>query len=92
MWQVRQALLNACCPSASCDAWGRAEGDESTYAIPLNSIAEKTRAGRAAGESMISSPSCFAARDANAQAQKSFAFVFDLNCGVATQVQFVRGG
>jgi hypothetical protein len=41
---------------------------------------------------MISSPSCFAARDANAQAQKSFAFVFDLNCGVATQVQFVRGG
>ena len=35
---------------------------------------------------------CFAARDANAQAQKSFAFVFDLNCGVATQVQFFRGG
>ena len=30
--------------------------------------------------------------NANAQAQRSFSFVFDLHCGVATQVQFVYGG
>src|SRR5260370_2222664 len=42
VWQVRQALLNTCCPaeaSAPCGAWAEAGGDSSTHANPLAAMA-----------------------------------------------------